>query len=147
MLAAWWPLASGSGAHYEGLDITAEGAFHPEELHDGHWANSTCSAGSFRDLYIDVTEENAHDNLFVELVHVPDEGARKVVRLETLALMLFYEEIPSDRVTEQVQASSPDGIYSLSINANELKKGRWFVSVRCDDLDDAAFGVVRRSAP
>ena len=137
--------SSGSGPNsYEGLDLTAEGAYHPEELHDGTWANSTCSAGTFRDFYVDTSGENAHDNLFVELVHVPNDHAKKVVRLQSLALMLFYKEIPSDRSTEQIQASSPDGVYSLAINANELKEGRWFVSVRCDDLTDASFGVVAK---
>ena len=132
---------SGASGDFAGLELTAEGAFHPAELSDGYWTNSSCSVGGYRDFYVDTEHDHAHDNLFIEAIALPSAGAKKEVRLDSLALMVFFGEIPSERTTELVHESSPDSVYSILINANEMKSGRWFVSVRCGDDVDVDFGV------
>jgi hypothetical protein len=136
------PLVRAAESHYEGLALDADGSFNAAALSDGAFSNATCSPGGYRDFYIDASEENSHDNLFVEAIYAPRGSDVKDVNLAPISLHLYFHEIPSDRVTESTQRSSPDGVFSLAVNANAIKVGRYFISVKCGDLDGADFGVV-----
>jgi len=125
---------------YHGLDLEADGSFQAVEMTDHQWKNASCSQGGFRDFYVDATAANLHDNLFVEIVHDPTE--KYDVKLHSLSMHLFFNEIPADRITENVLQSSPDGVYPLAVNANEIKEGRYFISVKCGDFEDANFGIL-----
>ena len=136
------PLARSLKSDFVGLELSADGSYNAVELSDGIFSNSTCSPGGYRDFYIDVKDEHSEENLFVEAIYAPREGDTKDVQLTPISLYMYFNEIPFDRVTESSQHSSPDGLYSLAVNANEIKVGRYFISVQCGDLDYADFGVV-----
>ena len=57
---------------------------------------------------------------------------------------MYFEEIPADRVTENARKTAPDGVYSLAVNANEIKEGRYFIAVQCDEIEDANFGILAK---
>ena len=138
------PLVRAAEYDFEGLALDADGSFNAAALSDGAFSNATCSPGGYRDFYIDASEENSHDNLFVEAIYAPRDSDVKDVKLAPISLHMYFDVIPSDRVTESTERSSPDGVYSLAVNANEIKVGRYFVSVKCGDLDGAKFGVVAK---
>ena len=127
---------------FKGLDIDADGSYHAVALTDGIFSNSTCSPGGYRDFYIDISEKDSENNLFMEAIYTPGYGDKNDVQLTPISMHLYFNEIPFDRVTESSHELSPDGVYSLAVNANEIKVGRYFISVQCGDLDDADFGVV-----
>jgi hypothetical protein len=88
VLSAFCRIVKGSGGKhylehgYHGLDLSADGSFEAVGLTHNQWKNASCSPNGFRDFYIDATSANAHDNLFVEAVHVPtDENDVKVINL------------------------------------------------------------------
>ena len=62
-------------------------------------------------------------------------------------MLVYFDEIPSDRETELYADSSPDGIYSYMVNANEIKEGRYYVSIQCSELDDADIAVLAKFEP
>lgn len=85
VLSALCGFVEGSGGKqylvhgYHGLDLSADGSFEAVGLTHNQWKNASCSPSGFRDFYIDATSANAHDNLFVEVIHVPtDVNAVKV---------------------------------------------------------------------
>jgi len=134
-----------------GLQLDSSGSFIAQELptnldEDAHeWLNSSCIAGSYRDFFIDVTESLEHFNMFVEVIHSPSSTQPQGVRPNALSLMIFYEEIPSDRKDSGlIVDSSPDGVYSLVVNANEIQIGKYFIVVKCGDLGAGTteFGVI-----
>jgi hypothetical protein len=57
---------------------------------------------------------------------------------------MYFEEIPADRITENARKTAPDGVYSLAVNANEIKEGRYFIAVQCDEIEDANFGILAK---
>ena len=138
------PIVEGASedAGFKGLDLDADGSYHAVALTDGIFSNSTCSPGGYRDFYIDVSEKDSENNLFMEAIYTPGYGDTKDVQLTPISLHMYFNEIPFNRATESTQGLSPDGVYSLAVNANEIKVGRYFISVKCGDLDDADFGVV-----
>jgi len=112
----WAVLQCAAGSEITGLALEEDGSYHAQGLHDGHFSNATCTAGGYRDFYIDATVTNeGHDNLFVEAIYTPGDDHKKVVALDVLSIHMFYEEIPFDRDTENTRASSPDGVYSLAV--------------------------------
>ena len=130
---------------FKGLALDADGSYNAVALTDGFFSNSTCSPGGYRDFYIDVSEEDAENNLFMEAIYTPPGlGGIKDVQLSPISLHVYFNKIPFDRHTESSQSLSPDGVYSLVVNANEIKPGRYFISVQCGDLDDAKFAVVAK---
>ena len=89
ILSAFYGIVEGSaGKHYlehgyHGLDLGADGSFEAVGLTHNQWKNASCSPNGFRDFYIDATSANSHDNLFVEVVHVPtDENDVKVTTFQ-----------------------------------------------------------------
>jgi len=136
----------------KGLELDASGSFMAQELpinlgeDASHWLNSSCTAGSYRDFFIDVTQALEHFNMFAEVVHTPVPSEPQGVRPNALSMMIFYEEIPSDRHDSGlIQDTSSDGVYSLVVNANEIRIGRYFIVVKCGDLAPTTdFGVIVR---
>ena len=127
---------------YSGIDLDKDGSFQAVGLTDLHWNNASCSQSGFRDFYIDATSANMEDNLFVEVVHNPT--ATNDVQLQKLSIHLFFNEIPADRTTNIVKRTSPTGIYSFAVNANEIREGRYYISVKCGDFEDANFGIIAK---
>jgi len=126
---------------YHGLDLAADGSYQATELIDNAWKNLSCSPAGFRDFYIDATSANTHDNLFVEIVHIAEN---KNVKLDALSVGMHFDVIPANRETGNIRRISPDGVYSLAINANEIKEGRYFISVQCNNLEAANFGTLAK---
>ena len=110
-------MSTSASAEYSGLSLDNDGSYHAISLDDNVWSNASCTASGFRDFYIDASAYNeGHDNLFIEAVFAPGSEHNKVVAIETLSLHMYYNEIPSDRETENKQIASPDGIYSLAVS-------------------------------
>jgi hypothetical protein len=105
-------------SEFTGLPLHPDGSYLAAGLHDGHWSNASCTAGGYRDFFIDASSSHeGHDNLFIEAVYQPGDNHKKVIELDVLSLNLFFEDIPSERDTEHFRASSPDGVYSLAVSS------------------------------
>jgi len=123
-----------------GLDLDVDGSFAASTL-GSDWLNSSCLAGSYRDFRIDVSEADLMSNLLVDVSFIPGAASLNVVQPKALSANIFYDLIPVDRSESMMsQMTSPNGIYSLHIGPNELRSGRYFVSVQCGD-EDAEFDV------
>lgn len=148
ILTSWSCEKSGIFIHgldsstYGGLNLSADGSYQATQLTESVSVRASCRVGSFTDFYMDVEESHLHENLFMHAVYIPDASSPRVVDPSALSLHVYYARIPSDRSTDWVRMSSPDGLYSWAIDANELKVGRYFISVKCGDLADADFTIV-----
>lgn len=121
-----------------GLDLDVDGSFVASTL-GKEWLTSSCLAGSYRDFRVDVSVADLMSNLMVDVSFIPVSSG--LVQPNALAASIFYDSIPADRSQSMMtQTSSSNGIYSLHVSPNELRSGRYFVSVQCGD-EDASFDV------
>ncbi|KAK3260854.1 hypothetical protein CYMTET_30211 [Cymbomonas tetramitiformis] len=49
---------------------------------------------------------------------------------QSLLVLLYYSEIPEDRVSQHTSTFSTEGLYSIALSANDLYEGDYYVSVR-----------------
>ena len=75
-----------------------------------------------------------------QVVH--DAGAVKDTRIDALTLLLYEDEIPPDRKSEVHAHESPDRSLSLAMNANDIRRGRYYVSVKCSAVDAGGTKIV-----
>ena len=101
-----------------------------EELAFDHTVVRSCSAGGYVDFYVNIANQAGRTKPGVNLA-VEIEDLSKFLDTEALSLYVFEGAIPENRETEMRQEYAGDGIYSVTVNANELHAGRYFVSVRC----------------
>eukprot|EP01044_Picomonas_judraskeda_P001185 COSAG03_NODE_65_length_15137_cov_3.350446_7_plen_940_part_00 len=101
-----------------------------EELQFEHNLIRSCTAGSFVDFYVNILNQAERSTPGINFA-VEVENLSQHLDPEALSLYLYDGEIPANRVTELRQEYSADGVYSVTVNANEVRAGQYFVSVRC----------------
>jgi hypothetical protein len=101
-----------------------------EELAFDHTLIRSCTAGGFVDFYVNIANQAGRSSPGVNLA-VEIEDLSQHIDTEALGLYLYDGVIPMDRETELRQEYSGDGVYSVTVNANEIHAGRYFISVRC----------------
>ena len=126
-------------AHTGGMTIT-NGIM---MLEFGHFHLGECSPGEYEDYYFDLVMQPGKTHLDVNVV-IEVEDLSESMNPEALALYVYTGSIPPDRETELRRESTVDQTYSVSINANEIHAGRYFVSVRCGD-EPARFRILPRT--
>jgi hypothetical protein len=100
---------------FDGLGLERDGSYSPENL-KYEWVNSSCTASGFRDFFVDTSSMDVgQENLFIKAVIRPGPGEKKLVKVNLLSLNLFFDDIPSDRKSEERSDMSSDGVYSLVV--------------------------------
>ena len=111
-----------------------KGTYKAEILPTHVWHPGYCqAAGVYLDFYIDVNEAHADDNLFIELVGEHFNETRAILP-NGVELRIYYDRIPIDRKSEWKSLWTTDGEFSVALNSRDLRKGRYYISVKCGDI-------------
>lgn len=86
----------------------------------------SCEAHSYKDYKLTVTAEHEEDNFIIELIDLSVGQDPRALQLQ-----LFQGEIASDRDSEVVSDYDVDKKYSILLNAHDVRRGDYFISVMC----------------
>ena len=91
----------------------------------------TCQPEEYVAYSIEVDEEHKHDNLVVEVELTDESYNGHGDTPESLEVLLFYNEITGGYATELRAERGTQGIWSVAVNAHDMKQGTWYVVVKC----------------
>ena len=111
-------------SHEKGLVTTVQAL----PLRENHFVYSTCELGEYKDFFLDLSAEDAKNNMVFNVEDLSDHLDPESLRMELTALADY---IPTPRAPSKVLQSSRGGRYSIALDYTQLQAGRYYVSVRC----------------
>ena len=95
--------------------------------------NHACSAGTYKLFSFDL---NVQENVIIEVEQRTTHEAP-----EALGVFLYQGSVPADYATELFSDFGSGGIWSVSLSANDVRNGTYYVAVKCWDIEPVSFRI------